>query len=197
MGEAARILDQRYSYRDYLGWPEDERWELIEGVAYQMAAPSRRHQAIVGQCYYRLRQFLEGKPCTVYIAPFDVLLPELGEVEDGDTTNVVEPDLVVFCDRSKLTTAGARGAPDIAIEIISPSNTVLVLRNKFDLYERMGLREYWIVEPAGEWINRFDRGEGGRFGRPEVRDAVLKKGPIASLVLEGFSIDPAELFATE
>ena len=197
MGEAARNLDQKFSYRDYLSWPEDERWELIEGIAYQMAAPNRRHQAISMFISRKLGNFLEGKPCRVYAAPFDVLLSELGEEDDGDVSNVVEPDLVVFCDSSKLTTAGARGAPDIAIEVISPSNTVLALRKKFDLYERMGVREYWIVDPAGEWIKRFDRGADGRFGEAEGRDPAMKKGPIASIVLEGFSIDPAELFAAE
>jgi Uma2 family endonuclease len=197
MGEAARKLDQRFNYRDYLTWPEDERWELIEGLAYQMAAPSRRHQAISMLLSRRLGNFLEGKPCRVYAAPFDVLLPELGEEDDGEVSNVVEPDLAVFCDPSKLTTAGARGAPDLAIEVLSPSNTVLALRQKFDLYERMGVREYWIVDPAGEWINRFDRGSGGRFGEPEARDPLFKKGPIPSKVLEGFSIDPTELFAAE
>jgi Uma2 family endonuclease len=197
MGEAAMKLDRLYTYRDYLTWPEDERWELIEGIAYQMAAPNRRHQAIVVLLCWRIKNWLEGKTCKLYVAPFDVLLPELGEDEDGDVSTVVEPDLVVYCDHSKLTKAGARGAPDLAIEVISPSNTMRSFREKFDLYERMGLREYWIVDPAGEWINRFDRGEDGRFGKPEVRDPVFMKGPIASTVLEGFSIDPAELFAAE
>ena len=80
MAEPAMKLDRRYTYRDYLTWPDDERWELIEGVAYNMlSAPNRRHQAIVGLIYYRIRTFLEGKPCKVYVSPFDVLLPELGE----------------------------------------------------------------------------------------------------------------------
>jgi Uma2 family endonuclease len=197
MGEAAMKLDRLYTYRDYLTWPEDERWELIEGIAYQMAAPSRRHQAIVVFLTLRIGNFLGGRPCKLYVAPFDVLLPEPGEDEDGDVSNVVEPDLVVYCDHSKLTRSGARGAPDLAIEVISPSNTMRSFREKFDLYERSGLREYWIVDPAGEWINRFDLGEDGRFGKPELRDPLFKKGPIASTALEGFSIDPAELFAAE
>ncbi len=197
MGEAAMKLEGRYCYRDYLTWPEDERWELIGGIAYQMAAPNRRHQAIVVLLTMRIGNFLEGKACKLYVAPFDVLLPEPGEEDEGDATNIVEPDLVVFCDRGKLTGAGARGAPDLAVEILSPSNTQRTFREKFDLYQRMGVREYWIVEPAGEWVNRFDLGEDGRYGPAEIRDPIFKKGPIASLVLPGFSIDPAEIFAAE
>jgi Uma2 family endonuclease len=192
------IRTGRYTYRDYLTWPDDERWELIGGVAYNMlSAPNRRHQAIVGLVYYRIRTFLEGKPCKVYVSPFDVLLPELGEEDDGDISNVVEPDVVVFCDTSRLKTYGARGAPDIAVEVLSPSTHVKDFREKFDLYQRMGVREYWLIDPAGASIDRFVRGEDGRFGPAVLRDPVFKKGPLASMILEGFEIDPAELFAEE
>ena len=198
MAEPAMKLDRRYTYRDYLTWPDDERWELIEGVAYNMlSAPNRRHQAIVGLIYYRIRTFLEGKPCKVYVSPFDVLLPELGEEDDGDVSNVVEPDVVVFCDLVRLKAYGARGAPDLAVEVLSPSTHIKDLREKFDLYQRMGVREYWVIDPAGESIDRFVRGDDGRFGAPELRDPVFKKGIIPSMVLEGFAFDPAELFAAD
>jgi Uma2 family endonuclease len=198
MGEPALKFDRRYTYRDYLTWPEDERWELIGGVAYNMlSAPNLRHQAIVGLLYRRLGNFLEGRSCKVYVSPVDVLLPELDEEDDGDVSNVVEPDIVVFCDRTKLKKYGARGAPYLAVEVLSPSTHVKDLREKFDLYQRMGVREYWIIDPAGEWLNRFVRGEDGRFGPAELRYPLFKKGPIASMVLEGFSVDPAEIFAEE
>lgn len=198
MGEPARKLDRRYTYRDYLGWPEDERWELIGGVAYNMlAAPNRRHQAIVGLFFRRLGNFLEGRPCKAYVAPFDILLPEAGEAEDEEVSNVVEPDIAVFCDLAKLTKYGARGAPDLVVEVLSPSTHLKDLREKFDLYERMGVREYWIVDPAGEWINRFVRGAAGRFGEAELRDPLFNRGPLASEILAGFSIDPAEIFTAE
>ena len=198
MGEPAYKLDRRYTYRDYLTWPEDERWELIGGVAYNMlSAPNRRHQAISMLLSRRLANFLDGKPCKVYAAPFDVLLPEIGEEDDGDVSNVVEPDLVVYCGEGRLKEYGARGAPDLAIEILSPSTQVKDLREKFDLFERMGVREYWVIDPPGESINRFVRGQDGRFGRAELREPFFRKDPIASTVLEGFSIDPVELFAAE
>jgi len=197
MADAAIALDGHYTYGDYKSWPEDERWELIGGVPYLMSAPTRRHQALVGYIHASLFVYLKGKPCKVYISPFDVLLPELAETEDDLVTNVVQPDVIVFCDRGKLTRAGARGAPDLAFEVLSPSTTKKDLREKFDLFQRMGVKEYWVVEPEGRWINRFDRGEGGRFGEGEVREPVRARGTIASLVLEGFAIDPEELFATE
>jgi Uma2 family endonuclease len=197
MADPARASDGRFTYGEYKLWPEDDRWELIGGVAYQMSAPTRKHQALAGLIHGRLFAFLEGKPCKVYISPFDVLLPELSEIDDDDVTNVVQPDVVVFCDKDKLTKAGARGAPDVAFEVLSPSTTKKDLREKFDLFQRMGVREYWLIDPAGSWINRLNRGDNGLFGEPEVRDPVRIKGKIPSLVLEGFAIDPEDLFAAE
>lgn len=198
MGEPAIKMERRFTYRDYLLWPEDERWELIGGVAYNMlAAPNRRHQAIVGLVYFRLRSFLDGRPCKVYVSPFDVLLPELGEDEDGEVSNVVEPDVVVFCDTAKLRDYGARGAPDLAVEVLSPSTHVKDLREKFDLYERMGVREYWIIDPAGQSIHLFVRSEDGHYGRAELREPRFRKEAIASTVLAGFSLDPGEVFGAE
>jgi len=198
MGEPARKLDRPYTYADYLTWPEGERWELIGGVAYNMsAAPTRRHQAILGLLYFRIRSHLEGRTCKVYMSPFDVLLPEPDEPADGDVSNVVEPDIVVQCDETKLTKSGGRGAPDLIFEILSPSTHMKDLREKFDLYERMGVREYWVIDPQGEWLNRFVRAQDGRYGEAESRDLSFAKGPISSLVLDGFSIDPSEIFSAE
>ncbi|MDP3176282.1 MAG: Uma2 family endonuclease [Spirochaetaceae bacterium] len=198
MGEPAIKDDRKFTYKDYLTWPEDERWELIGGVAHNMlSAPNRRHQAISMLLSRRIGNFLEGKPCKVYAAPFDVLLPELGEEDDGDVSNVVEPDILVYCDRSRLKQFGARGAPDLVVEILSPSTHVKDLREKYDLYERMGVREYWVVDPAGESIDRFVRGDAGRFGKGELREPLFKKEPIRSTVLEGLVFDPQEIFAAE
>ncbi|MGO8695853.1 MAG: Uma2 family endonuclease [Rectinemataceae bacterium] len=198
MGDPAQRLDRKYTYSDYLTWPEGERWELIGGVAYNMsAAPNRRHQAIIGLLYFRIRSHLEGKACKVYMSPFDVLMPELDEPADGDISNVVEPDIVVYCDDAKLTKSGGRGAPDLIFEILSPSTHMKDIREKFDLYERMGVREYWVIDPSGEWLSRFVRGADGRYGEAESRDPLFLKGPVDSLILEGFSVDPADIFAAE
>lgn len=197
VSEPARAHDGLFTYGEYKNWPEDDRWEIIGGVAYQISAPTRKHQAIVGLLYRRLGNWLEGKPCKVYVSPFDVLLPEFSEVDDDECTNIVQPDVVVFCDKGKLTIAGAKGAPDLAFEVLSHSTIKKDLSAKFDLFERMGVREYWVFEPAGAWINRFSRGEDGKFGEPEVREPVHQRSPIPSLVLDGFVIDPEELFAAE
>ncbi len=100
-------------------------------------------------------------------------------------------------EREATTTAGARGTPDMAIEVLSPSTHLKDLREKFDLYQRMGVREYWIIDPAVEWINRFVLCQDGRYGEPELREPIFKKGPIVSEVLKGFQIESTEIFAAE
>ena len=114
---------ERFTYRDYRMWPEDERWELIEGLAWPMrAAPLRLHQKLSGRLFRLLGNFLAGRGREVYAAPFDVLLPE-GDEPDEEVDTVVEPDIAVFCDPTKLTREGARGAPDLIVEILSPSTS--------------------------------------------------------------------------
>ena len=138
----AREDDRRYTYSDYLQWDDDQRCELIDGVRIMMSAPSRRHQKIISNLHYLLYGLLKGKSCEVYAAPFDVRL-------NADTLDdtVVQPDILVICDSEKLDDAGCKGAPDFIIEILSPSTSSHDRHLKFDLYRRVGVREYWIVEP--------------------------------------------------
>jgi Uma2 family endonuclease len=168
MGPLARKLDERFTYGDYLTWDDDERWELIDGVPYNMSpAPRVAHQRILGELLLQFGNWLKGKPCQVFIAPFDVRLPDAEEPDDLVET-VVQPDLVVICDRGKLDEAGCRGAPDLVVEILSPTTAQKDLKIKFARYERAGVREYWIVEPAGKTVQVFTLGPDGRYGRPEV-----------------------------
>ena len=119
MGQPQIKADQIYSYADYLSWPEDERWEIIEGRAYALAAPSREHQGISAELVFHIKGFLRGKDCKVYAAPFDVILdPKL--LKNEEKRNVVQPDVSVICDKNKLTKNGCEGAPDWIIEIASP-----------------------------------------------------------------------------
>ena len=195
MGDPNLAPDERFTYRHYRTWPDSERWELIEGQAWAMSpAPSRHHQGLVGRLFAEMDAFLRGKPCRAYLAPFDVLLPE-GDEQDDDVYSVVQPDIVVYCDRSKLTEAGARGAPDIAVEILSPWTSKKDLNEKFRLYEKHGVREYWVVDPAARslWVYRMT--SSGRFDPGELRVRLSDMSPIASNVLESFSVDPEELFA--
>lgn len=201
MGDPNRAPRERFTYRHYKTWPDAERWELIEGQAWNMSpAPNRPHQRLQRKLGGAIDRFLEGKPCELYYAPFDVLLPD-GKEEDDEVDTVVQPDILVYCDRSKLTEAGARGAPDLVVEILSPSTAKKDQHDKFSLYERHGVREYWIVDPEGRWlcVYRLERGPDGkpRFDRGELRERLRDYSPIASRVLEGLEIDPERIFAEE
>ncbi|HCM28456.1 MAG: hypothetical protein A2Z99_12830 [Treponema sp. GWB1_62_6] len=137
----------RFTYKDYRNWPEDERWELINGAAWVMSpAPRRTHQTLALQLANQLANFFAGKPCRPHIAPVDVFLPEGDETLD-ETDIVVQPDIFVVCDKSKLIEEGVRGAPDFVIEILSPSTALKDQSEKRMLYEKYGVREYWIVNP--------------------------------------------------
>ncbi|MBO6111869.1 MAG: Uma2 family endonuclease [Lachnospiraceae bacterium] len=130
---------------EYYNTSTKERIELIKGVFYNMAPPTRQHQKLVMEISFRIREYIEDKggDCEVYPSPFGVQLSE-----DEDT--VVEPDITVVCDKSKLTDRGCLGAPDWIIEIVSPSNPAHDYLTKMSLYMTVGVREYWIVDPMSE-----------------------------------------------
>jgi Uma2 family endonuclease len=138
--------DLFYTYMDYKAWElaPGERYERIDGVAYAMAAPSAYHQAILMELSRQIANFLHGKPCKVYPAPYDVRL--FYEKDESDDT-VVQPDITLVCDAWKRGPEGCRGAPDLVVEIVSPSNTADEMTRKFELYRRAGVREYWVVYP--------------------------------------------------
>ena len=140
--EALPAYDKLYTYSDYLTWDDDIRYELINGVPYMMSAPNRRHQQISRDLLVQFAIFLKGKSCEVYQAPFDVRL----DTDTSDDT-VVQPDLVIVCDHSKLDDAGCKGAPDMVVEILSPSTAQYDLTRKFTLYLKTGIREYWVIDP--------------------------------------------------
>jgi Uma2 family endonuclease len=195
MGNPLLTPRERFTYRHYRTWPDEERWELIEGRAFSMsAAPNRFHQTILGRLYLEFATFLKGRPCKVFLAPFDVLLP-WGDEEDDEVDTVVQPDLAVFCDRGKLTKAGARGAPDLVVEILSPSTSKKDMKNKFILYERQGVREYWVVDVWAWSLTIFRPGPEGTYDEGEIREKDRDERPLGSSVLEGLVIDPVELFA--
>lgn len=152
--------DDRFTYADYLTWADDERWELIDGEAWDMTpAPTTGHQRIVGQLYVALEAALRGHRCVPYVAPVDVVLSD-------DT--VVQPDVLVVCDPSKIRTAGVFGAPDLVIEVLSSSTALRDRRAKRALYERHGVREYLLVEPEGRYAERLRLGADGVYGRGEL-----------------------------
>jgi Uma2 family endonuclease len=159
----------RHTYGDYRCWPEDQRYELIDGMAYAMApAPTRQHQRLVAELFRVVADALEGSGCEVNVAPFDVRLPEAEEADD-DVSTVVQPDIVVVCDPSKLDDKGCRGAPDWLIEVLSPGSAGHDQVRKLALYERHGVKEYWLVHPIDRVVTIY-RLEAGTYGRPVVAE---------------------------
>lgn len=191
MAEPRLRADTEFTYGDYVQWPAGERWELIDGVACAMApAPNTIHQRILRNLILQIGNSLEDKPCELLFAPVDVLLPEADEA-DADVRTVVQPDLLVVCDRIKITKTGVRGAPDLVIEILSPSTARKDQVAKFYLYEKHGVREYWIVHPEEQFVTIFLLGEDHRYGRPVQREA---DGMQAVDVLPGLEIDLKAVF---
>lgn len=193
MAQPKHNAQERFSYGDYLHWPEGERWELIDGAAYDMTpAPAPKHQKLLTDLLTQIYLFLKGHECDVYPAPFDVRLPESDEA-DEDIFTVVQPDLSVVCDRKKLDDRGCRGAPDLIIEILSPSTASHDLIRKAALYERHGVREYWIVHPQDRIVILRTLEAPGRYGMPRFVEA---KGKLPVQVLPGLELDLDAAFAT-
>lgn len=174
-----------HTYADYLGWPEDVRYELIDGVAYLMGpAPLRVHQELVGEIFRQAANALEGKPCRAFVAPFDVRLPK-GDEADELVDTVVQPDVLVVCDQTKLDARGLRGAPDWVVEVLWPASSSHDQTVKLAAYERAGVPEVWLVHPTDRVVTVY-RLAGGAYGRPVIREM---KDSLAVEVLPGVSID--------
>ena len=168
MGPLAGKLEELYTYGDYLKWHDDERWELINGVPYNMSpAPGRRHQQIATELLRQFATYLLDKSCQVYPAPFDVRLPEADE-NISDIATVVQPDISIICDPDKLDDAGCIGAPDLIVEVLSPSTSRKDHKEKFFCYEHAGVKEYWLVDPLANTVTVFKLGIDNRYGRPDV-----------------------------
>ena len=153
----------RYTLADCLTWDENELIEIIDGEAFMMATPSRIHQKISGELFRQLANYLEGKKCEVYAAPFGVRLFEQDGDRPEDVDTVVEPDISVVCDRNKLDKHGCKGAPDLIVEILSPSSLRHDRLVKLNLYQRAGVREYWIVDPKNRSVMVFLPDRNGSF----------------------------------
>jgi len=179
-----------YSYADYLTWNIPEIVEIIKGRVYKMnAAPRRIHQKVSGRLFLKFGNFLEGKKCEVYDAPFDVRLSN-NPIKNENIYTVVQPDLCVICDPSKLDEAGCIGAPDLIVEILSPGNSRKELQNKYEVYEESGVLEYWVISPEAETLLIYTL-INGKYQASKL----LTSGDVASTsILPGFSIDLEELF---
>lgn len=174
-----------YTLADVLVWNDQERWELIYGVPMMMAPPVRIHQKISGELFGQLHQYLKGKKCEVYSAPFAVRLFERDGDTPEDVRTMVEPDISVICDPSKLDRIGCKGAPDLIIEVLSPSTQRHDRLTKFNLYASAGVREYWIIDPDSKTALSFVL-ENGHYVAKEFGTASdqMKVDVLANCVID-------------
>jgi len=166
--DAARILpcddvgsvkEQQSEYRSSSGWvtyedflelteKSEQRFELIDGVIYNLASPSYKHQHVVGELFGTFHNWFKGKTCVPLTSPFDVTF-----VKEEDNINVVQPDILVICDKDNLDEEGKyKGKPTLVVEVLSPSTRSKDMLKKLELYKQCGVEEYWIVDPINEHI---------------------------------------------
>jgi len=179
----AKKLENRYTYKEYANWDDDKRWELIDGIPYMMSGPNTQHQRILGRLHIEIGTYLKGKKCEIFPAPFDV---RLNHKSNDDT--VVQPDLVIVCDPSIIDDKGCKGAPDMVIEILSPSSGKMDKLIKFDKYLQAGVKEYWIVDPLTETIEVF------LLKDDEYKRQVYAEDSIPVTVLEECKIEFVSIF---
>ena len=182
--------DDLFTYADYLAWPENESWELIEGIPFDMSpAPTPYHQEILGNLFLEINKVPKEKrgKCKIYIAPFDVRLPE-GKEADDEILTVVQPDISVICDPEKVDNKGCKGAPDFIIEITSPATAKKDMKYKLLLYEKHGVPEYWVVLPEDNLVMVYKLNEQRKYGREEV----FAKGDVIQLKLKE-GVEPVEI----
>ena len=183
---------EQFTFAHYLTWDEREHIEIINGEAFMMAAPSRIHQKISMELSRQLANFLEGKMCEVYPAPFSVRLFEQDKDKPEYVDTVVEPDISVVCDKRKLDKFGCKGAPNLIIEVLSPSTQRLDQLVKLNLYQHAGVQEYWIVDPENRTVRVMLQDNNGILQTYEV----YKCEDVAKVnILDGCFIELNKVFS--
>ncbi len=165
-----RKENEIFSYADYLTWKDDERWELIDGIAYNMTpAPAPIHQEIVSNLLTAMNGILKagGKKCKVYPAPFDVRLAG-DSIPDEANLDVVQPDISIICDETRMDDRGYKGPPALVVEVLSPSTMKKDLKIKLQLYEKYRVPEYWIIHPEQKMVMQYRLDSQNRYGRAEI-----------------------------
>jgi Uma2 family endonuclease len=186
-------LKKQYTYADYLTWTFDDRIELIKGWIYKMSpAPRRRHQAVSGNLSFEMKKYFNTCNCQIYEAPFDVRLKK-NKGSDSQVNTVVQPDISVFCDLSKLDDRGAIDAPDLVVEITSDSTMKKDYNEKFNLYEENGVQEYWIANPDSKTIEIFTKVEDKfeSIGVFNVNDGATE---VSSVLFPDLQVDLLSVF---
>lgn len=181
-----------YTFADYITWPDDELWEIIDGVPYNMTPPTLNHERVSGALFNKFYNYLEGKTCEVFSAPFGVRFPKEDE-PDEYIKNALMPDITVVCDKKKLDDRGCRGAPDLIVEILSPSTAKRDIKAKRHLYQRSGVKEYWIADPLHKTLQVYKLDKEGKYGFPETygEDDKIKVG----IFNDELEIELAKVFA--
>jgi Uma2 family endonuclease len=173
-----------YSYNDYMRWQFQERVELIMGKIFPMSGPTTLHQHIIGELFFKIYSFFQHSTCVVILSPIDVRLP-VGK--QGKTfKTVVQPDLCVICDKSKIVTQGIIGAPDLVVEILSPGNSKIEMNEKFEAYQASLVREYWTIHPEEQWMLQYVLSENMKFELHQKHENLSR---LASVIFPGLLVD--------
>jgi Uma2 family endonuclease len=184
-----------YSYADYLLWQFEERVELYKGkISPLPSGYSPRHQKVLGALMVNIFLHLKKSPCECFAVPFDVRLPDKANASraDKDVYTVVQPDLVVICDKNNTDERGGIGAPDLVVEILSPSSSKKELKIKYALYEESGVREYWVVFPSEYVLEQFVLSDAGRY---ELKGIFAEDEVFSAHIFPELQVDLAEVFA--
>ncbi|WP_027001886.1 Uma2 family endonuclease [Hugenholtzia roseola] len=190
-------LNGTYTYADYLTWRFEQSVELIKGKIFKMSpAPSRKHQKISGKLYVKVFMAFQKNACEVYSAPFDVRLLDKKKSLKANTEiyTVVQPDICVICDKSKLDERGCIGAPDLIIEILSPGNSKKEMRTKYALYEESGVKEYWVLYPSEHVLQQYILNENEKY---ELKNNFAEDEIFNSHIFSDLQIDLSEIFEEE
>jgi Uma2 family endonuclease len=187
-------FNKLYTYTDYISWKIDERLELIKGKIFRMSpAPNVRHQKISGAIHREISWFLKNSPCQVFSAPFDVRLTLPKSIVKGNKIDtVVQPDICVICDTNNLDTQGCIGAPDLIVEILSPGNSKKEMRDKYELYQESGVKEYWVVYAEEEILHRYILNKKGIY---DAQIPNVTGDEIGITFLSGFAVNVNDLFS--
>jgi Uma2 family endonuclease len=187
-------LNGTYTYADYLLWRFEQSVELIKGKVFKMSpAPSVRHQRIASQFVRVLINYFYGKPCELFFAPFDVRLldKKKSKKANKDIYTVVQPDLCIICDKTKLDERGCLGSPDLIVEILSPGNSKKEMKIKYALYEEAGVKEYWIVFPSEYVLQQFILNEKGRY---ELKNSFAEDEVFTAHIFPDLEVNLGEIF---
>ena len=187
-------LNKRYTYADYLTWLDDKTRELIHGFIKIMSpAPHPIHAEVSSNITWNFNSVIRKNKgnCKVFYAPFDVRFPKHGENADNKIDTVVQPDICVICDLSKIDDRGCCGAPDMIVEILSPSTLKKDVTEKFDLYEEHGVKEYWIVHPQDKAITVFLLQENGKYDAGTLYE---REGKVPVYIFDNHLIELTDIF---